>query len=148
MIYSEKTSKWGGMRYFMVLPLVAIIGLLAACTETPTEAIQEEVEKVYKEADVMPEFPGGMPELMQYMVESIKYPKELQEANIAGKVFVRFVVDTEGKVGQVEVVKSLHEQLDAEAVRVISGMPDWTPGKKDGKAVNVELVLPISYTLE
>ena len=83
MIYSEKTSKWGGMRYFMVLPLVAIIGLLAACTETPTEAIQEEVEKVYKEADVMPEFPGGMPELMQYMVESIKYPKELQEANIA-----------------------------------------------------------------
>jgi len=148
MIYSEKTSKWGGMRYFMVIPLVAIIGLLAACTETPTEAIQEEVEKVYKQADVMPEFPGGMPELMQYMVESIKYPKELQEANIAGKVFVRFVVDTEGKVGQVEVVKSLHEQLDAEAVRVISGMPDWTPGKKDGKAVSVELVLPISYTLE
>lgn len=148
MIYSEKTSKWGGMRYLLIIPLAATIGLLAACTETPAEAVQEEVEQVYKEADVMPEFPGGMEEMMQYMIQSMKYPKELQEANIAGKVFVRFVVDTEGKVGQVEVVKSLHEQLDAEAVRVISGMPDWTPGKNDGKAVNVELVLPISYTLE
>jgi hypothetical protein len=64
MIYSEKTSKWGGMRYFMVIPLIATIGLLAACTETPTESVREEVEKVYKEADVMPEFPGGMAELM------------------------------------------------------------------------------------
>ena len=148
MIYSEKTSKWGGMRYLLIVPLAATIGLLAACTETPTEAVQEEVEKVYKEADVMPEFPGGMEEMMQYMIQSIKYPKELQESGVSGKVFVQFVIDTEGKVGQVEVLKSLHEQLDAEAVKVISGMPDWTPGKKDGKNVNVELVLPIAYTLE
>lgn len=148
MIYSEKTSKWGGMRYIMVIPLIATIALLAACTETPPEAVQEEVEKVYKEVDVMPEFPGGNQEMMNYMIESIKYPKELQESGVSGKVFVQFVVDEEGKVGQVEVLKSLHEKLDAEAVKVISGMPDWTPRKKDGKNVNVELVLPISYTLE
>jgi TonB family protein len=148
MIYSEKTSKWGGMRYLLVIPFAATIGLMAACTETPPEAIQEEVEQVYKEADVMPEFPGGMNELMQYMMQSIKYPKELQESGVSGKVFVQFVVNTEGKIGQVEVVKGVHEKLDAEAIRVISEMPDWTPGKKDGKEVNVELVLPISYTLE
>lgn len=148
MIYSEKTSKWGGMRYLLIIPLAATIGLLAACTETPTEAVQDELEKVYKEADQMPEFPGGMEEMMQYMIQSIKYPKELQESGVSGKVFVQFVVDSEGKVRQVEVLKSLHEQLDAEAVKVISGMPDWTPGKKDGKNVNVELVLPIAYTLE
>ena len=148
MIYSEKTSKWGRMRYLLIIPLAATIGLLAACTETPAEAVQEEVEKVYKEADVMPAFPGGMEEMMQYMIQSIKYPKELQEAGIAGKVFVQFVIDAEGKVVEVEVLKGLHELLDAEAVRVISGMPDWAPGKKDGKNVNVELVLPIAYTLE
>ena len=166
MIYSEKTSKWGRMRYLLVVPLIGLIGLIASCTDTSvppppppppppisstnttSKAPDSDANMVYKEVEVMPEFPGGMEEMMQYMIQSIKYPKELQESGVSGKVFVQFVIDTEGKVDQVEVLKGLHEQLDAEAVKVISGMPDWTPGKKDGKNVNVELVLPIAYTLE
>lgn len=166
MIYSEKASKWGGMRYLLVVPLIGLIFLIASCTDTSvppppppppppisstnttTKAPNSDVNMVYKEVEVMPEFPGGMEEMMQYMIQSIKYPKELQESGVSGKVFVQFVVDAEGKIGQVEVLKSLHDQLDAEAVKVISGMPDWTPGKKDGENVKVQLVLPISYTLE
>lgn len=147
MIYSEKTSTLGGMRYILVIPLIATIGLLAACTETPTEPIQEEVDKVYKEADVMPEFPGGMQELMTYMGNSIQYPEAAKSDGTEGKVFVQFVIDANGNVSQIEVVKGVRDDLDAEAVRVISEMPKWTPGKKDGNSVSVQMVLPISYKL-
>jgi TonB family protein len=147
MIYSEKTSKVGATRYFMVIPFVLIIGLIAACTDTPADAVQQEAEKVYKEADVMPEFPGGMQELMTYMGTSIQYPEAAKADGTEGKVFVQFVIDTDGTVGKVEVVKGVRDDLDSEAVRVISEMPKWTPGKKDGKDVRVQMVLPIAYKL-
>lgn len=147
MIYSEKTSKWGTMRYMVAVPLIAAIGLIAACTETPAEAIQQEAEKVFKEAEVMPEYPGGMEALMTYMGSSITYPESAQAEGLEGKVFVQFVVGADGKVGQVEVVKGVRDDLDSEAVRVISEMPDWTPGKQDGKNVSVQMVLPIAYKL-
>ena len=147
MIYSEKTSKWGSMRYLVAVPLVAAIGLMAACTETPAEAIQQEADKVFKEAEVMPEYPGGMEGLMNYMINSIKYPETAEADGLEGKVFVQFVIAPDGKVGQVEVVKSVRDDLDSEAVRVISEMPDWTPGKQDGKNVSVQMVLPIAYKL-
>lgn len=148
MIYSEKTSKWVGMRYLFILPLAAIISLLAACTETPTEAVQEEIAEVLKQAEVMPEFPGGMQELFSYMGASVKYPESAKVDGVEGKVFVQFVVDTKGKITETKVLRGVSEVLDAEALRVVSEMPDWTPGKQDGKAVNVEMVLPIAYKLE
>ena len=147
MIYSEKTSKWGTMRYLVAVPLFAAIGLMAACTETPAEAIQQEADKVFKEAEVMPEYPGGMEGLMNYMIESIKYPETAEADGLEGKVFIQFVIGADGKVGQVEVVKSVRDDLDSEAVRVISDMPDWKPGKQDGKNVSVQMVLPIAYKL-
>jgi TonB family protein len=148
MIYSERTSKWGTVRYLVAVPLMAAIGLMAACTETPVDAVQQEVEKVYKEADVMPEYKGGMEALMTYMGTSIAYPQAAKDEGVEGKVFVQFVVDTEGKVGQIEVLKGVRDDLDAEAVRVISEMPDWAPGTKDGKNVSVQMVLPIAYQLD
>jgi TonB family protein len=148
MIYSEKTSKWGTMRYLVAVPLIAAIGLMAACTETPVETIQKEAEKVYKNGvEVMPEYVGGMEALYTYMGESIQYPKAAKEDNVTGKVFVGFVVDSNGKVGQVEIMKGVRDDLDSEAIRVISEMPDWTPGMQDGKNVSVHMVLPISYQL-
>lgn len=147
MIYSEKTSKWGTMRYLVAVPLIAAIGLMAACTETPAEAIQQEADGVFKEAEVMPEYPGGMEALMTYMGESVKYPETAEADGLEGKVFVQFVIGTDGKVGSVEVLKSVRDDLDSEAVRVISEMPNWTPGKQDGKKVSVQMVLPIAYKL-
>lgn len=147
MIYSEKTSKWVTMRYLVAVPLIAAIGLVSACTETPADAVQNEVEQVLEQAEVMPEYPGGMQALMTYVGTAIEYPPTAKEEGAEGKVFVQFVIDTKGKVTQVEVIKSVRDDLDAEAVRVISEMPDWTPGKQDGKAVNVQMVLPIAYKL-
>lgn len=147
MMYSERTSKWGTMRYLVAIPLIATIGLMAACTETPAEAIQEEAEKVYKEAEVMPEYPGGMEALFTFMGKNINYPETAEQDGLEGKVMVQFVIDPDGKVGQIEVVKSVRDDLDSEAVRVVSQMPDWTPGMQDGKAVYVQMVLPIAYKL-
>lgn len=147
MIYSEKTSKWGTMRYLVAVPLVTAIGLMAACTDTAVEQVQEQADEVFKEAEVMPEYPGGMQELMTYIGTSISYPETAEADGLEGKVFVQFVIDAQGKVTQVEVVKGVRDDLDAEAVRVVSEMPDWTPGKQDGKAVNVQMVLPIAYKL-
>lgn len=163
MIYSKRTSNWGGMRYLVAIPMLAIIGLLAACTESdlsvpppppppppPTSELAPPADgnMVYKEVEIMPEFPGGMEEMMKYMMESIQYPKEAEKEGVEGKVFVQFVVGTDGSVSLIEVLRGVHEELDAEAVRVISEMPNWTPGMKDGAKVNVSMVLPISYKLD
>ena len=160
MIYSERTSKWGTARYLVAVPLITIIGLMAACTESdlpvpppppppPSElAPSADGNMVYKEVEVMPEFPGGMEALMSYMGESIQYPKEAEKEGVEGKVFIQFVVGTDGSVNLIEVLRGVHEDLDAEAVRVISEMPNWTPGEKDGEKVNVSMVLPISYKLD
>ncbi len=148
MIYSEKTSKWGTMRYLVAVPLIATIGLMAACTETPADAIEQATEKVYKDGvEVMPEYIGGTQAMFQYITHNIEYPKSAKDDNITGKVFVGFVVDSKGKVGQVEVLKGVRDDLDSEAIRVISEMSDWTPGMQDGKHVNVHMVLPISFQL-
>lgn len=147
MMYSEKSSNRLKVRYLLTIPLVAAIGLMVACTETPADAVQQEAEKVFKEVDVMPEFPGGMQELVNYVSGAVQYPEAAKNEGIEGKVFVQFVVDDEGKVGRVEVVKGVRDDLDAEAVRVVSEMPDWTPGKQKDRSVNVEMILPISYKL-
>jgi len=147
MIYLEKTSKWSGLKYLIVIPLIVSLGLLAACTDTVSDDIQKEAEKVFKEVDVMPEFPGGMEALMQYMINSIKYPETAEADGLEGKVLVQFVIGTDGKVETVDVVKGVREDLDKEAARVVSEMPDWTPGMKDGKKVKVQMILPIAYKL-
>jgi len=156
MIYLQKTSKWGTMRYLVAVPLIAAIGLMAACTETvvppppppTTMAPPANGNMVYKEAEVMPEYPGGTQAMFNHIIDNIEYPKVAKEENVTGKVFVGFVVDSKGNISQVEVLKGVRDDLDSEAIRVISEMPDWTPGMQDGKCVNVHMVLPISYTLD
>ena len=168
MIYSEKTSKWGTARYLVAIPLITAICLLAACMDSvpppaapPTSmsdkdkhafaAMIESADKnseIYKEVEIMPEFSGGIEEMVNYLIQSINYPQKAEQDGLEGKVFVQFVIGTDGTVSLVELVKGVREDLDAEAVRVVSAMPAWTPGMKDGKKVNVQMVLPIAYKLE
>lgn len=93
----------------------------------------------------MPEFPGGLPAMSKFLKENINYPEDARKNNIKGKVFVRFIIDQVGDVINVEVQKGVHPLLNDEAVRVIKMMPKWTPGRSDGKAVNVYYVLPINF---
>ncbi|MDP6908291.1 MAG: energy transducer TonB, partial [Flavobacteriales bacterium] len=116
--------------------------------ETVVEEVQEEAQKVFKEVDVMPEFPGGMPELVKYLGSIIKYPEAARKDGISGRVYVSFIVNEEGYVLKAIPTNSVREDLDKEAVRAVLEMPKWSPGIKDGKAVSVEMVLPIAFVLD
>ncbi len=104
-------------------------------------------EEVLTEAEVMPEFPGGIPALMSFLAENISYPETAKTNKTEGKVMVNFVVDKEGAVTQVKTVKGIGDGCDEEAVRVVKMLPDWTPGYNNGKAVNVSFNLPVLFSL-
>jgi TonB family protein len=80
--------------------------------------------------------------------QNLKYPKEASRNNITGTVYVDFLVSSTGKVKDVQVGKSLNPQLDAEAKRVVSSMPDWKPGSQNGKAVDVQMKVPVEFKLQ
>lgn len=98
--------------------------------------------------EVFPEFPGGMKALSDYLDENIKYPTDCQRDSIQGRVIVTFIVDKEGNIANAEVVKGVHEQLNAEALRVIKAMPKWKPGKQRGYVVPVRYSLPVNFRLD
>jgi TonB family protein len=97
--------------------------------------------------DVNPEFPGGQDEMMKFIFDNLKYPKEATEKKIQGRVSVEFIVRTGGNVDNVKVLKSVDPLLDAEAARVVKAMPAWTPGKHKGKTVAVRFILPIVFQM-
>ena len=104
-------------------------------------------EKPFDVVEQMPEFPGGQEALMKFLSESVKYPKEASKDGVQGRVVVQFVVEKDGSISEVEVVKKVNEHLDAEAVRVVNAMPKWKPGKQKGENVRVKYTLPISFRL-
>jgi TonB family protein len=116
---------------------------------TYTSDEQKEVpQDVFDVVEVMPQFPGGAPKLFEYLSQNIRYPKEAMESNTQGRVIVSFVVCKDGSICDAKVVKSVSPALDAEGLRVISSMPNWTPGTQSGKAVNVKYTVPISFRLD
>ena len=105
--------------------------------------------QVYQVVEQMPEFPGGSNGLMTYLRNNIIYPQEARDANIQGKCFVTFVVDSNGMIKDARVQKSSgNEVLDKESVRVVESMPRWTPGKQNGKNVAVQYTQPIMFRLQ
>jgi TonB family protein len=98
--------------------------------------------------ETMPEFPGGEEALMKYLAYTVKYPVEASQNRIQGRVAVNFVIDTLGKVQDVKIHRGIHELLDAEAIRVVSEMPDWKPGQCKGKNISVHYIIPINFILE
>lgn len=104
--------------------------------------------EVYEVADKMPEFPGGMTGLMQHLSKNIRYPAEAHTNNIQGRVVVSVIINTDGKATNAKIVQSVAPSLDAEALRVTGTMPDWIPGTKDGKPVNVKYTFPVVFRLQ
>lgn len=94
-----------------------------------------------------PEFPGGDAAMYQWMAQNMVYPPQAAEEGIQGRVVVRFVITKTGDISKVEVVRSRHEALDKEAVRLIKAMPKWEPGLMDGKPVSVTYILPVTFKL-
>ncbi|MDO5074430.1 MAG: TonB family protein [Bacteroidales bacterium] len=113
-----------------------------------SQAPPEEDTKVYTVVEQAPAFPGGDAALLKYVNSHIKYPAIAQEQEIQGVVTLRFVVLEDGRVGEVQVVKSLESHCDAEAIRVVKSLPRFTPGKQQGKPVRVWFTLPIRYVIQ
>ena len=109
---------------------------------------KEEENKVFDVVEQMPSFPGGMNALMDYLRKAIKYPPVAEENGIQGRVVCTFVVERDGSVTDVRVAKSVDPSLDKEAVRVVSAMPKWIPGKQNGQSVRVKYTLPVTFRLQ
>ena len=104
-------------------------------------------DTVYQTVDEMPEFPGGVEAMMNYIAENVKYPEDAKDKNQSGRVLLSFVVEKDGHVNDVKVLRGVCESIDNEAVRVVKAMPNWKPGKQAGKPVRVSYCLPISFKL-
>lgn len=174
MLNKKRTGRVGKVKYLTLLPLAAGLLLLnnidamarivSRQTTVPVpaektmiapapEAVSVEVatplppddDKVYEVVDVMPEFPGGETELLKYMARNVKYPAESIKNKEEGSLSLSFIINKDGSLSDIKVVKSLTPLLDAEAVRVVKNMPKWTPGKLKGKVVRVAYTTPITY---
>ena len=115
--------------------------------EVPMEKAQKD-EPIFQVVEEMPKFPGGLQEAMVFIGKNIKYPVAAQEARIEGRVIVQFVVGKDGSVSDIHTVRGVSPELDAEAIRVVSMMPKWIPGKQRGKAVAVKYTMPIMFRLK
>lgn len=118
--------------------------------ETSTvEITTSNTEEVYSTADEMPEFPGGMGELMTYLGSNIQYPSKAKENHWEGSAVCQFVIEKDGSISNAEIIQSSGFQLlDIEAMRVILNMPNWTSGKQNGDSVRVKFALPITFKLQ
>lgn len=134
------------MKKLLLMSLMAMLGLTTVSAQKTVVA--QKNQQVFDVVEQMPEYPGGIQALLDYLMESVKYPEDAEKQKIEGRVIAIFVVETDGSISNVEVVKPVFPSLDAEAVRVLSAMPKWTPGKQSGKAVRVKYTVPINFQLK
>ena len=105
-------------------------------------------DQVFTVVEVMPEFPGGQEALLQFLAKTVKYPVIAQENGIQGRVTASFIVEKDGSVTDIEVIRGVDPSLDKEAIRVLSTMPKWTPGKQRGQDVAVKYTVPVTFRLQ
>lgn len=177
MLNKKRTGRVGKVRYLTLLPLAAGLLLLnnidamarimnrqatvpapaqqtevvSAPETTPAEVavpLPPQDDKVYEVVDVMPEFPGGQNELLKYLARNIKYPEESVKNKEEGRVSLTFIVNKDGSISDVKVVRNATPALDAEAIRIVKSMPNWTPGKEKGKDVRVAYTVPVTFRLQ
>lgn len=176
MMNRHSTNPWARLRVLLMLPVVALSVIVASACKQDTKSemnlktqdaspssvyvdIQECEECETEEADTsqvfmvieqQPEFPGGEEAMFEYLRSNLQYPEKCKENKIQGRVLVAFVINKDGKIVEPEVVKSAGPEgveLDVEALRVVSEMPAWTPGKQMGKAVRVRYTIPVVFKL-
>ena len=156
MMNKKRTRTAGRIKYALFAPLAAalLIASNISCTSTENQEANTEVMEsravegeVFKVVEEMPEFVGGMAECMKYLAANVNYPTEAIEKGIQGRVIVQMVVTKEGDIADTKIARGIDPLLDAEALRVVSGMPKWKPGKQKGEAVNVRYTLPVMFRL-
>lgn len=170
MMNKKKSNAAGHIKYALfVLPAFALLvagNISCSQDASQTEDAKEEVvapvspeakevpadstakEEVFMVAEQMPEFPGGMKEMLKFLQENVKYPENAMKNNVQGRVIVQFVVEKDGTPTEFNVVRSVDPDLDAEALRVLQTMPKWKPGMQRGEVVRVKFTVPVSFKLQ
>ena len=177
MMNKRRTSEIGKAKYLLFAPLAGVL-LMVSNIESVAREIGEqipEVAEVQQKAEqaaeekvktkpqtdttkkkktwdcmpeTMPQFLGGKLMLMKYLADNIKYPASAVKAKKQGRVIVTFIVQKDGSVTHAKIAKSIDPELDAEALRVVKGMPKWTPGTQNGKPVSVRYMVPVKFSLQ
>ena len=104
-------------------------------------------EKIYDVVEIPPSFPGGQAALLAWIASHVNYPQKAMESRIEGRIIVGFVIECDGSVSQAKIIRSVDPLLDDEAIRVVMGMPKWTPGRQNGKNVRVKYNVPVNFRL-
>ena len=165
VMMNKTKSRFGAWKALAALPVAALL-LMAGCQPANGEAVEQEeipfeatnvdesapldanTDEVFKVVEVDPEFPGGEEALYKYLAENIKYPVMAKNNKVEGRVYITFVIEKDGTVSDAKVLRSVNEELDAEALRVINAMPKWKPGTQRGVPVRVQYNIPISFKLQ
>ena len=134
------------MKKLIMMSLMAIFGLTAVSAQKTVVA--QKNQQVFDVVEQMPEYPGGIQALFEYLQQNVKYPEDAEKQKIEGRVIATFVVETDGSINNVGVAKPAFPSRDAEAVRVLSAMPKWKPGMQSGKVVRVKYTVPINFSLK
>ena len=170
MMNKKKSNAAGHIKYALfVLPAFALLvagNISCSQDASQTEDAKEEVvapvspeakeapadstakEEVFMVAEQMPEYPGGMKEMLKFLQENVKYPENAMKNNVQGRVIVQFVVEKDGTPTEFKVARSVDPDLDAEALRVMKTMSKWKPGMQRGEVVRVKYTVPVSFKLQ
>ncbi len=111
------------------------------------EVVESTKEPLFTIVDEMPEFKGGKSAMHKYLQKNIQYPQEAKDKKIAGKVYVQFIIEKDGNITNIKVIRSAHQLLEKEAIRLVENMPKWIPGHHAGNAVKVRFYIPVSFDL-
>ncbi|MBR6002005.1 MAG: energy transducer TonB [Bacteroidales bacterium] len=133
------------MKKLILMSFMAVCCLMTANAQKTV--VSQTNQKVYDEVEQMPEYPGGMPAMIEFLQTNINYPEDAVKQKVEGRVMVQFVVETDGSVSDVHVAKQVFPSLDAEAIRVVQAMPKWMPGREKGRVVRVKYNLPIVFRM-
>ena len=143
-----KTQNANGLWWRLLATLSVLAILLMVNTNAMAQSKKIANDKVLEKAEVMPQFPGGDQAMMKFVSENVQYPEEAKEKEISGRVLVGFIVEKDGSVNEVKIVRGIGGGCDEEAVRVVKAMPKWKPGKQDGKTVRVSYTMPFFFKMQ
>lgn len=124
--------------------MIPLLVLAACVTKAQTKP---DTTAIYTSVETQAEFPGGLQEFAGFLAKNIRYPADARQKGIQGKVFLTFVVERNGSLSDIKVIRGVSKDIDAEAIRVLQISPKWMPGRQSGIAVREQYTVPISFTL-
>ena len=136
------------MKRLIFMSLMATCCLTTVLAQKTVVSQKDQKEDPFNVVEDMPEFPDGIEAMIKFISNNIQYPADAKKQKVDGRVLVNFVVEKDGSITEVKVIKPTFPSLDAEAVRVVKAMPKWKPGYQKGQAVRVQFTMPINFSLK